>query len=69
MALPVIALAMGLPGLLAAAMVWVVVAWFGGWVTRWLGGVTGDTIGAAGEGAEVLAVLTWAAVFHVRGAA
>jgi len=68
-ALPVIALAMGLPGLLAAAMVWAVVAWFGGWVTRWLGGVTGDTIGAAGEGAEVLAVLTWAAVFHVRGAA
>lgn len=68
-ALPVVALAMGLPGLLAVAMVWVVMAWFGEWVTRWLGGVTGDTIGAAGEGAEVLAVLTWAAVFHVRGAA
>jgi len=69
MALPVTALAMGLPGLLAAAVVCAFVTWFGGWVTRWLGGVTGDTIGAAGEGAEVLAVLTWAAVFHVRGAA
>jgi adenosylcobinamide-GDP ribazoletransferase len=69
MALPVTALAMGLPGLLAAAVVCAFVAWFGGWVTRWLGGVTGDTIGAAGEGAEALAILTWAAVFHVRGAA
>ncbi len=69
MALPTVALAMGLPGLLAAAVVWALVARFGGWVTRWLGGVTGDTIGAASEGAEVLAILTWAAVFHVRGAA
>lgn len=69
MALPVVALAMGLAGLLAAAVVWAFVVWFGQWVTRWLGGVTGDTIGAAGEGAEVIAVLTWAAVFHVRGGA
>jgi adenosylcobinamide-GDP ribazoletransferase len=28
---------------------------------RWLGGVTGDTLGAASEGAEVLALLIWVA--------
>lgn len=61
--------ALGPAGLAAAGMVWVVVTVYVRWVTAWLGGVTGDTIGAAGEGAEVLAVLTWAAFFHVRGVA
>ncbi len=67
-ALPVIALAMGPSGVFGAVLALAAVSWFGWRVTLWLGGVTGDTIGAAGEGAEVLAVLTWAAAFHVRGA-
>ncbi len=61
--------AMGVAGLAAAAAVWAAVTVYIRRVTAWLGGVTGDTIGAAGEGAEVLAILTWAAFFHVRGAA
>jgi adenosylcobinamide-GDP ribazoletransferase len=65
-ALPIVALAMGLQGLLGAAVVWVATLWFGRWVTRWLGGVTGDTIGAAGEGCEVLAVLMWSAIAHIE---
>ena len=68
-ALPAVAVALGSAGLIAAAAIWGAVALYARWVTRWLGGVTGDTIGAAGEGAEVIAVLTWAAVFHIRGAA
>ena len=60
---------MGPAGLAAVAVVWVTVTVYVRWVTAWLGGVTGDTIGAAGEGAEVLAALTWAAFFHVRGSA
>lgn len=68
-ALPVVVFAMGLVGLLAAAVVWAAAAWFGRSMTRRLGGVTGDTIGAAGEGAEVLAVLTWAGAVHALGAA
>lgn len=60
---------MGVAGLAACGVVWVGVTLYVRWVTKWLGGVTGDTIGAAGEGAEVIAVLTWAAFLHVRGAA
>lgn len=61
--------AMDVAGLAAAGVVWAAVSMYVHRVTAWLGGVTGDTIGAAGEGTEVLAVLTWAAFFHVRGAA
>ena len=60
---------MGVAGLVATGAVWASVTVYVRWVTTWLGGVTGDTIGAAGEGAEVIAVLTWAAFFHVRGVA
>lgn len=60
---------MGPAGLAAVVVVGAAVTVYARRVTAWLGGVTGDTIGAAGEGAEVLAVLTWAAFFHVRGAA
>ncbi len=67
--LVIAAAAMGPAGLAAAGLVWAAVAVYVRRVTAWLGGVTGDTIGAAGEGAEVLAVLTWVAVFHLRGAA
>ncbi|MEW6682508.1 MAG: adenosylcobinamide-GDP ribazoletransferase [Nitrospirota bacterium] len=56
---------MGPAGLAAVAVVWAAVTVYARRVTAWLGGVTGDTIGAAGEGAEVIAVLTWAAFFHV----
>lgn len=68
-ALVIAVAAMGPSGLAAAGVVWVAVSRYVRWVTAWLGGVTGDTIGAAGEGAEVIAVLIWAAFFHVRGAA
>lgn len=63
-ALPIVASVFGWAGLIATAVVGGVVALYGWWVARWLGGVTGDTIGAAGEGAEVVALLTWAALFH-----
>ncbi|MFZ5864213.1 MAG: adenosylcobinamide-GDP ribazoletransferase [Nitrospirota bacterium] len=66
--LVIAAAAMGSAGLVAAGLAWVAVTLYVRRVTAWLGGVTGDTIGAAGEGAEVLAALTWAAVFHLRGA-
>jgi adenosylcobinamide-GDP ribazoletransferase len=64
MALPIVAVVFGWAGLIATAVVGGVVALYGWLVARWLGGVTGDTIGAAGEGAEVVALLTWAALFH-----
>ncbi|MFZ5863205.1 MAG: adenosylcobinamide-GDP ribazoletransferase [Nitrospirota bacterium] len=66
--LAIAAAAMGPAGLAAVAVVGATVTVYARGVTRWLGGVTGDTIGAAGEGAEVIAILTWAAFFHVRGA-
>lgn len=66
--LVIAATAMGPAGLAAAGLVWAAVTVYVHRVTAWLGGVTGDTVGAAGEGAEVLAALTWAAVFHLRGA-
>ncbi len=65
-ALVIAAAAMGPAGLAAAGLVWAAVTVYVRWVTAWLGGVTGDTIGAAGEGAEVIAALVWAAFFHVR---
>ena len=65
--LVIAAAVMSQAGLAAVAVVWGAVTVYVRWVTAWLGGVTGDTIGAAGEGAEVLAVLTWAAFFHIKG--
>ena len=54
-------LALGLPGLAALAAPVAVALLLGVFYRRWLGGVTGDTLGAATEVAEVaaLAALVW----------
>lgn len=49
----------GAAGLLAVVVAVVLLRWL---FVRWLGGVTGDTLGAAGEGAEILVLLVLAAV-------
>src|SRR5215472_17269472 len=55
-------LAMGLAGLAAAAAVALAALAWGGLCRRRLGGITGDTLGAASEGAEVLVLLVGAAL-------
>jgi adenosylcobinamide-GDP ribazoletransferase len=54
-------LALGLSGLAALGTTLAVALLLGGFYRRWLGGVTGDTLGAATEVAEVaaLAALLW----------
>jgi adenosylcobinamide-GDP ribazoletransferase len=49
-------------GAVLLAVAAVVVVALGGWLRRWLGGVTGDTLGAAAELTET-AVLVAAAAF------
>jgi cobalamin synthase len=53
----------GWPGLVAAAGVGAAAALWGWQCLRRLGGVTGDTLGAASEGGEVL-VLLWGAALR-----
>lgn len=49
-------LALGVPGLAALGAAAAVALLVGAWCRRWIGGVTGDTLGAATEVAEVAAL-------------
>jgi cobalamin 5'-phosphate synthase/cobalamin synthase len=57
-------LAAGLPGLAAAACVATLTALWGWHCRRRLGGVTGDTLGAASEGCEIAVLLAGAALLR-----
>jgi cobalamin synthase len=56
------ALAAGLHGVELAACAAATIVVLGAFFARWLGGVTGDTLGATAELAETLALVTAAAV-------